>query len=171
MLFRSVKHPWFTGRVFTSAGIGRGYIFGNRTRNRFRGKDTDDRYQTANGQMMAMPRYYKNKLYTDEEREFMWGIKQEDPWTYVHGEKIRKNDEQTIKNLTEYYRRVINKTMIRLNVLYSLHFLVYVSTLYFEYSQIQIHLINITYRDWETDRKSTRLNSSHRSLSRMPSSA
>ena len=27
------------------------------------------------------------------------------------------------------------------------------------------------YRDWETDRKSTRLNSSHRSLARMPSSA
>ena len=27
------------------------------------------------------------------------------------------------------------------------------------------------YCDWETDRKSTRLNSSHRSLSRMPSSA
>ena len=27
------------------------------------------------------------------------------------------------------------------------------------------------YRDWETDRKSTRLNSSHRSLSRMPTSA
>ena len=30
---------------------------------------------------------------------------------------------------------------------------------------------NNGYRDWETDRKSTRLNSSHRSLSRMPSSA
>ena len=30
---------------------------------------------------------------------------------------------------------------------------------------------NPSYRDWETDRKSTRLNSSHRSLSRMPSSA
>ena len=30
---------------------------------------------------------------------------------------------------------------------------------------------NGAYRDWETDRKSTRLNSSHRSLSRMPSSA
>ena len=30
---------------------------------------------------------------------------------------------------------------------------------------------NAVYRDWETDRKSTRLNSSHRSLSRMPSSA
>ena len=31
--------------------------------------------------------------------------------------------------------------------------------------------IDPDYRDWETDRKSTRLNSSHRSLSRMPSSA
>ena len=33
------------------------------------------------------------------------------------------------------------------------------------------HYIAEIYRDWETDRKSTRLNSSHRSLSRMPSSA
>ena len=31
--------------------------------------------------------------------------------------------------------------------------------------------IGFAYCDWETDRKSTRLNSSHRSLSRMPSSA
>ena len=30
---------------------------------------------------------------------------------------------------------------------------------------------NIIYRDWETDRKSTRLNSSHSGESRMPSSA
>ena len=30
---------------------------------------------------------------------------------------------------------------------------------------------NISYRDWETDRKSTRLNSSHSAKSRMPSSA
>ena len=35
----------------------------------------------------------------------------------------------------------------------------------------RLHLHGTVYRDWETDRKSTRLNSSHRSLSRMPSSA
>ena len=33
------------------------------------------------------------------------------------------------------------------------------------------NLVNIPYRDWETDRKSTRLNSSHEFVSRMPSSA
>ena len=32
-------------------------------------------------------------------------------------------------------------------------------------------LYETTYRDWETDRKSTRLNSSHEIPSRMPSSA
>ena len=31
--------------------------------------------------------------------------------------------------------------------------------------------LNAPYRDWETDRKSTRLNSSHITRSRMPSSA
>ena len=31
--------------------------------------------------------------------------------------------------------------------------------------------LDIAYRDWETDRKSTRLNSSHSGESRMPSSA
>ena len=40
----------------------------------------------------------------------------------------------------------------------------YVSTIYIKDNQR-------VYRDWETDRKSTRLNSSHRSLTRMPSSA
>ena len=32
-------------------------------------------------------------------------------------------------------------------------------------------VVMIPYRDWETDRKSTRLNSSHSAKSRMPSSA
>ena len=32
-------------------------------------------------------------------------------------------------------------------------------------------IIVLLYRDWETDRKSTRLNSSHEFVSRMPSSA
>ena len=31
--------------------------------------------------------------------------------------------------------------------------------------------LSVGYRDWETDRKSTRLNSSHSAKSRMPSSA
>ena len=39
------------------------------------------------------------------------------------------------------------------------------------FDQLGMQAVPARYRDWETDRKSTRLNSSHRSLSRMPSSA
>ena len=36
---------------------------------------------------------------------------------------------------------------------------------------VRIPYLDAAYRDWETDRKSTRLNSSHSAKSRMPSSA
>ena len=38
-------------------------------------------------------------------------------------------------------------------------------------NDIRMCMLSVTYRDWETDRKSTRLNSSHSAKSRMPSSA
>ena len=38
-------------------------------------------------------------------------------------------------------------------------------------SRDEVIIRDETYRDWETDRKSTRLNSSHSAKSRMPSSA
>ena len=42
----------------------------------------------------------------------------------------------------------------------------------FLYKRVLFDLgVDSSYRDWETDRKSTRLNSSHLKLSRMPSSA
>ena len=40
-----------------------------------------------------------------------------------------------------------------------------------DYQNYQENMILLDYRDWETDRKSTRLNSSHSAKSRMPSSA
>ena len=43
--------------------------------------------------------------------------------------------------------------------------------IYFDKAGSKILKEDIPYRDWETDRKSTRLNSSHITRSRMPSSA
>ena len=40
-----------------------------------------------------------------------------------------------------------------------------------EFGSPQSYFDTLEYRDWETDRKSTRLNSSHSAKSRMPSSA
>ena len=40
-----------------------------------------------------------------------------------------------------------------------------------DYNRLNRLIYEMAYRDWETDRKSTRLNSSHITRSRMPSSA
>ena len=40
-----------------------------------------------------------------------------------------------------------------------------------KWNSLKTHTLKEGYRDWETDRKSTRLNSSHSAKSRMPSSA
>ena len=44
-------------------------------------------------------------------------------------------------------------------------------TIHNSFNTVSFDGIDVCYRDWETDRKSTRLNSSHLKLSRMPSSA
>ena len=73
-----------------------------------------------NGGKLNLPIYYRNKLFTEEDREKLFLDKIEKGIVYVLGTKIDLKTE---------------------------------------------------YRDWETDRKSTRLNSSHITRSRMPSSA
>ena len=42
---------------------------------------------------------------------------------------------------------------------------------YYSRGRMEVKDVKAIYRDWETDRKSTRLNSSHSAKSRMPSSA
>lgn len=67
------SHPGFIGKIFTSKGIGAGYEKRiDARRNRFAEEETDERYRTPSGLIMAMPVYYRNKLYTEEEREKLW---------------------------------------------------------------------------------------------------
>ena len=67
------SHPGFMGKIFTSKGIGAGYEKRiDALRNQFAGDKTDERYKTPSGWIMAMPIYYRNKLYTEEEKEKLW---------------------------------------------------------------------------------------------------
>ena len=81
--------------------------------------------------------------------------------------------------LSLYYRRFLVSPRIYIHLAVAflptgiLGFLAYstIKTYLFNALTVSISLILGGYRDWETDRKSTRLNSSHLKLSRMPSSA
>ena len=69
-----------------------------------------DTYRNRNGTKTALPIYYRNKIYSEEEREKLWLEKLDKQERWVGGEKVsvKDNDEQYLK-LREYYRK-LNKS-------------------------------------------------------------
>ena len=56
-----------------------------------------------------LPIYYKNKIYTDEEKEKLWIEKQERGYRYICGEKVSTGDEEEWNNLVTYYQERAKK--------------------------------------------------------------
>lgn len=83
-------HPNFKGKVFASKGIGYGYISRKENSivvNQFKGEETRDYYIDRQGHKRRLPNYYRNKLYTDEQREQLWLSKQKKQEIFVMGQK------------------------------------------------------------------------------------
>ena len=93
-------HPGFISKIFASKGLGKGWLNRYEARlNKFQGENTREYYKTPSGQKLAIPTYFRNKLWTDEEREQLWLQKLNKQTRYVRGEKI---DISTIEGEREY---------------------------------------------------------------------
>lgn len=106
---RDEKHPNFTGKILSSSGIGSNYINKiNSKSNTFNGKETNETYINISGRKTGLPLYYRNKLYTEEEREYLWMNKLDEKTRWVCGEKIKIDTPEGIKRYEkcrEYYRK------------------------------------------------------------------
>lgn len=106
MLKVDIKHPTFKQIVLASAGIGAGYL--NRLDYLWQKQNYKNinvaTYTFRNGTKMAMPKYYKNKIFTDKEREKMWINNLNRGLLWIYGEKVRADDWKTIDNLREYWQ-------------------------------------------------------------------
>ena len=94
------KHKEYKPIILCSKGIGGGYF--NRIDyklNKFKGKKTDSSYKSSNGYRMGLPIYYRNKIYSDSEREVLWQLMLDEEVRYVDGVKISIED-----NDDEYWR-------------------------------------------------------------------
>lgn len=93
---KDLKHPNFSPTILCSAGIGEKYLSRSDSElNRFRGKQTTETYRLRNGTKLNLPIYYRNKLYTDEEREQLFLNKIEKGVVWVLGQKVNIADEET----------------------------------------------------------------------------
>lgn len=100
------KHKEYNSKILTSAGIGNKYLErSDSSQNKYNPKGTKETYTTRQGIKLAMPIYYRNKIYTEEEREKLWIEKLDKEERWICGEKIdiSKGEEEYNKTL-EYYQ-------------------------------------------------------------------
>lgn len=96
----------FIGKVLCSKGLGAGYTKRfDAGRNRFKGEDTEETYRTRSGMKVNLPIYYRNKIYTEEQRELLFIQKIEKGIIYVMGQPVRADDEELYIKLLEQGRK------------------------------------------------------------------
>ncbi|AXH74379.1 MAG: replication initiator protein [Microviridae sp.] len=90
------EHPNYINKILCSKGIGKRYIKSwNAEQNRYKIEETRETYKTPGGLEISLPIYYRNKIYTDEERQRLWIEKLNKNERYILGRKyITKTTEQ-----------------------------------------------------------------------------
>lgn len=92
-------HPYFEGKILCSKGIGSKYIEREPYLNTYKPNETKEYYKNKQGYKLALPIYYRNKLYNEETREKLWLEKLDKKEIYVTGTKY---DVSTIEGIEKY---------------------------------------------------------------------
>lgn len=101
-------HKYYKAKILTSPGIGHNYTANpDSKKNIFKKIDTNTTYRTNTGHNIALPIYWRNKLYTEEERELLWIQKLDKNERWVCGEKIdlNKRPYSDYENLIKFHRK------------------------------------------------------------------
>lgn len=86
-------HKTFRGQIFCSSGLGAKYTETfNAQLNKYKGELTKDYYTLNNGNKVGLPIYYRNKIYSEIERENLWLDKLDKQERFILGTKIKVKD-------------------------------------------------------------------------------
>ena len=86
-------HKHYKPKILCSKGIGSHYFKRlDSYRNRFKNEETIETYKTRQGIDLALPIYYRNGIYSEEEREKLWLNKLDKEERWVLGQKINLKD-------------------------------------------------------------------------------
>ena len=105
-------HKYYVPKILCSKGIGSNYLNRPDSKlNKFNGKKTNELYTTRNGIKLPLPIYYRNKIYSEDEKEQLWINLLDKNIRYVTGIKI-----DVSKDLKDYdnvvsHQRIINKRL------------------------------------------------------------
>lgn len=100
-------HKTYKPIILCSAGLGATYINDFQKRvHAFKGADTNEQYTLPNGNKIALPIYYRNKFWTEKERNLLWGHMLDRQKRYIRGIEfnISKSDKAYYDVLLEQQR-------------------------------------------------------------------
>jgi len=101
-------HENYKSKIYASKGLGSEYLKRNNAKlNEYKEDGTDETYRTRRGWKLGLPIYYRNKLYSEEEREKLWIEKLDKQVRYVDGVEIdiSKNEDEYWKKLDEVRKK------------------------------------------------------------------
>jgi hypothetical protein len=84
------QHQYYKSIILTSPGIGSNY---EGKQNKYNNENTNEQYRTSTGHKLALPIYYRNKIYTDQEKEKLWIQKLDKDTRYILGTPAKTYEE------------------------------------------------------------------------------
>lgn len=105
-------HKNYIPIILTSKGIGKGYLDRYDAQiNKFKGTDTKEYYRTKEGFKISLPVYYRNKIYSDDEREQLWLNMLDKEERYILGHRIDISNGEEEYYLKLKFAQAFNKNM------------------------------------------------------------
>lgn len=96
------KHKEYNAIILTSAGIGSNYVKRwDAGLNKYKPGQTKETYTTRQGRKIDLPIYFRNKIYSEDEREALWIEKLDKGVRWVDGTEI-----DISKNMDKYWRHL-----------------------------------------------------------------
>lgn len=109
-------HKSFNAQIFCSAGLGENFVhtYAAQMTYRFRKGQTPEYYTLNNGRKVALPIYYRNKFFSQRERDKLWTERLDKGEIYVNGIRIRNVDtekgqklyEKTLRSMQEWNNKL-----------------------------------------------------------------
>lgn len=105
-------HKEYNAKILTSPGIGNNYTNTlNAQLNTYKATKTKETYTTRQGTKINLPIYYRNKIYTEQQREQLWLQKLDQKIRWVDGTKISIAKDYTAYDKTLQQARAKNKRL------------------------------------------------------------
>lgn len=98
---KDLLHKNYKSIILASPGIGSQYRYHD---HKFNNTETIEYYRTSTGHKMALPIYYRNKIFTDTERELLWLNRLDKNERWVCGEKIAADNTKQYFDTLRWHR-------------------------------------------------------------------